>query len=51
MKIIRKLKCQCPQDLETLSEEEIEEFTPASPPRKIATREPLLYIIPNNDDD
>jgi hypothetical protein len=28
MKIVRKLKRQCPQDVETLSKEEIEELTP-----------------------
>jgi hypothetical protein len=51
MKTIQKLKRRCPQGMETLSEEEMEEFTPASPPRKMATRAPLVYIIPNNDDD
>jgi hypothetical protein len=51
MKIIRKLKHYYPQDLETLFEEETEEFTPASPPRKMATCAPSFYIIPNNDDD
>jgi uncharacterized HAD superfamily protein len=51
MKIVRKLKRRCPQDLETFSEEEIEEFTPASPPHKMETRAPLVYVIPNNDDD
>jgi uncharacterized HAD superfamily protein len=51
MKTIQKLKRRCPQGLETLSEEEMEEYTPASPPRKMATRAPLVYIIPNNDDD
>jgi uncharacterized HAD superfamily protein len=51
MMAIRKLKRHCPQGIETLSEEEIEEFTPASPPHKMVTRAPLVYIIPNNDDD
>jgi hypothetical protein len=51
MKTIRKLKRHCPQDVETLSNEETEEFTPALPPRKIATRAPPIYVIPNNDDD
>jgi uncharacterized HAD superfamily protein len=51
MKIIQKLKHHCPQDVETFSEEETEEFTPASPPHKMATRAPPLYVIPNNDDD
>jgi hypothetical protein len=37
--------------VETLSEEEMEEFTPASPPRKMATRAPPVYVIPNNDED
>jgi hypothetical protein len=51
MKIIWKLKCHCPQGMETLSEEETEEFTPTSPPRKMATRAPPVYIISNSDDD
>jgi hypothetical protein len=50
MKIIRKLKRHCPQDLETLSEE-TKEFNPASPSRKMATCAPPVYVIPNNDDD
>jgi hypothetical protein len=51
MNTIRKLKCHCPQDMETLSNEGTEEFTPASPPHKMATRAPPVYIIPNIDDD
>jgi hypothetical protein len=51
MKIIRKLKRHCPQGLETLSEEETEEFNPASPPRNMATCAPPVYVIPNNDAD
>jgi hypothetical protein len=51
MKIIRELKCHCPKDMETPSEEDTEEFTPASPPCKIATHAPPVYIIPHNDDD
>jgi hypothetical protein len=51
MKTIQKLKHHCPQSVETLSDEDTEEFTAASPPRKIATRAPLVYVIPNNDDD
>jgi hypothetical protein len=51
MKTIRMLKCHYPQDVQTLSEEETEEFTLASPPRKMATCAPLVYVIPNNDDD
>jgi hypothetical protein len=51
MKTIQKLKCHYPQDVETYSNEETEEFTPASPPRKMATRAPPVYVIPNNDDD
>jgi NAD-specific glutamate dehydrogenase len=51
MKIVRKLKPRCTQDVETLSKEETEEFTPASPPRKMVTRAPPVYVIPNNDDD
>jgi hypothetical protein len=51
MKIIHKLKCHCPQGMETLSEEEMEEFTPASLPRKMVSRAPPLYVIPNNGGD
>jgi hypothetical protein len=51
MKIVRKLKNRYPQDMETLSEEETKEFTPASPARKMATHAPPVYAIPNNDDD
>jgi hypothetical protein len=50
MKIVRKLKRHT-QDLETLSKEEMEEFTPTSPPRKMVTCAPPVYIIPNNNDD
>jgi hypothetical protein len=50
MKSIRKMKRLRPQDVETLSDEETEEFTPASPPHNMATRAPPLYVIPNNDD-
>jgi hypothetical protein len=50
MKSIRKMKRLCPQDVETLSDEETEEFTPASPPHNMATCAPPLYVIPNNDD-
>jgi hypothetical protein len=42
MKIVRKLKCHCPQDVETFSNEEAEEFTPALPPHKMATRAPPI---------
>jgi hypothetical protein len=51
LKTIRKSKRHCPQDLETLSDEETEEFTPASPPRKMATHAPPVYVISNYDDD
>jgi uncharacterized HAD superfamily protein len=51
MKIIQKLKLHCPQGIETLSEEETEEFTPASPTHKMVTHAPPVYVIPNNDDD
>jgi hypothetical protein len=51
MKIIRKLKHHCPEGVETHSDEEMEEFTPASPPRKMVTRAPPVYIIPNNNDE
>jgi hypothetical protein len=48
MKTIRKMKRRCPQDLETVFDEETEEFSSHSPPRKMATRAPPAYIIPNN---
>jgi hypothetical protein len=51
MKTIRKLKHHCPHGVQMVFEEEIEDFTPASPPCKTATRAPLVYVIPNNDDD
>jgi hypothetical protein len=51
MKIIRQLKCRYPEGMETFSEEETKEFTLASPPLKMATHAPPVYVIPNNDDD
>jgi hypothetical protein len=48
MRTIRKMKRRHPQDLETLSDEETEEFTPHSPPRKMAMCAPPTYIIPND---
>jgi hypothetical protein len=51
MKTIRKFKRHYPQDVETLFDEETEEFTPASPPHKMATHPPPVCVIPNNDDD
>jgi hypothetical protein len=51
MKTILKSKRHCPQGVETLSEEETEEFTPTSPPHKMETHAPPVYVIPNNDDD
>jgi hypothetical protein len=48
MKTIWKMKHHYPQDLETLSDEETEEFSPHSPPRKLATRAPPAYVIPND---
>jgi hypothetical protein len=51
MKTIRKLKHCCPQGMEMLYEEETEEFTPISPPRKMATRAPPVYVIPKNEGD
>jgi uncharacterized HAD superfamily protein len=51
METIRKLKHHCTQDVQMLSEEEMGEFTLASPPRKLVTRAPPVYGIPNNDDD
>jgi hypothetical protein len=51
MKTIWKLKRHCPQGMETLSEEETEEFTPTSPPHKMVTHAPPVYVISNNEDD
>jgi hypothetical protein len=48
MRTIRKMKRRHPQDMETLSDEKTEEFTPHSPPRKMVTRAPPTYIIPND---
>jgi hypothetical protein len=42
------MKHRYPQDLETLSDEETEEFSPHSLPRKMATRAPPAYVIPND---
>jgi hypothetical protein len=51
MKTIWKLKWHYPQGVKTCSDEETEEFTPTSTPRKMAAHAPLVYIIPNNDGD
>jgi hypothetical protein len=51
MKTIRKLKRHYPQGVETISNEETKEFTLASPPCKMVTCAPPIYVIPNNDDD
>ena len=51
MKTIRKMKRHCPNDWETSWDEDTEEFTPVSPPRKMASQAPSVYIIPNTDDD
>jgi hypothetical protein len=48
MKTIRKMKRRYPQDLETLLDEETEEFSLHSPPRKMATHAPPAYVIPND---
>jgi hypothetical protein len=48
MKTIRKMKRRCAQDLETLLDEEKEEFSLHSPPRKLATRAPPAYVIAND---
>jgi hypothetical protein len=48
MKTIRKMKRRYPHDLETLSDEETEEFSPHSPPHKLATCAPPAYVIPND---
>jgi hypothetical protein len=46
MKAIQKMKRRYPDDLETLSDEEIEEFSLHSLPHKLATRPPPAYFIP-----
>jgi hypothetical protein len=51
MKTIRKMKHRYPQDLETILDEEIEEFSPHSPPHKMATRAPPTYVINNYVED
>jgi hypothetical protein len=51
MKTFRMLKHHYPQGVETLSNEETEEFTLASPPHKMVTHAPPVYVIPNNDVD
>ena len=51
MKTIRKLKRHYPQGVEILSNEETEEFTLTSPPRKMVTHAPPVYVVPNNDVD
>jgi hypothetical protein len=48
MKTIQKMKHHCPQDWETRSDGETEEFSLHSPPSKMATRAPPSYIIPND---
>jgi hypothetical protein len=42
------MKHHCPQDWVTCFDEAIEEFSPHSPPHKMATRAPPAYIIPND---
>jgi hypothetical protein len=42
------MKRHCPQDLETLSDEETEQFSPHSTPREMATCAPPAYVIPND---
>jgi hypothetical protein len=51
MKTIRNMKHQCPQNWETLLDEETEEFTPHSPPYKMDTCAPSIYIILNYVED
>jgi hypothetical protein len=51
IKTIRKMKHHCPQNWETLLDEETEEFTPHSLPRKMATHAPPIYVIPNDVED
>jgi hypothetical protein len=50
MMTIWKMKRHCPQHWETLLDEETEEFSLHSPPRKMATHAPPVYIIPNDDE-
>jgi hypothetical protein len=47
MKTIRKMKHRYPQNLNTLSDEQTEEFSLHSPPHKMATHAPPAYVIPN----
>jgi hypothetical protein len=49
MKVLWKRMNHCPQDMETHSDKEIEEFTLASPPRKMDTYTPPVYVVPHND--
>ena len=51
MKVMQNMKHHCPQDNKTHWDEETEEFTPTSAPRKMATHVSLVYIILNNDVD
>jgi hypothetical protein len=46
MKTIRKMKRRCPQNWETLSDEETEEFSPHSPPYKMSTCDHLPTSFP-----
>ncbi|GJM91706.1 hypothetical protein PR202_ga08110 [Eleusine coracana subsp. coracana] len=51
MKTVRKLKRHLPEDEELSSNEELEEKTWSSSPRKMASRAPPAYIIPNSNED
>jgi hypothetical protein len=42
------MKLRYPQNLETLLDEETEEFSPHSPAHKMATHAPPTYVIPND---
>jgi hypothetical protein len=48
MKTIQKMKRRYPHDMETLSDEETEEFSLHSLPRKLDTRAPLACVVPND---
>jgi hypothetical protein len=48
MKTMPKMKPHYPQDWETHSDEETEQFSLHSSPRKMATHAPPAYIIPND---
>jgi hypothetical protein len=48
IKTIQKMKRRYPHDLETLSDEETEGFSPHSPPCNMATCAHPAYVIPKD---